>query len=140
MGNTQVEIRPPKSAVEIAAFGNICDKVGVPSSLASMGGENERGLMALTKEGVVIGGITYAVCPDGNPNEKIACIDALAVHPDYQRRGIGKNIISTLLELLRQDRVTEVTTIPIGFSKAFYLKFGFVPDYECDPIYMKLPM
>ena len=136
MSNVQLEIRSPKNVIEIATFGDICGIVGVPPLLASMDGEKIRGLMALSQE-VVIGGITYAVhLSNGNGIGKTASIDALAVHPDYQGRGAGKNLISSLLTTLKQEGVVEVTAVPLGTSKDFYDKCGFFPDYACVPVYM----
>ena len=53
----------------------------------------------------------------------------IAVHPDYQRRGIGQGIMSRLVAAIR-DRVPAsayVSLIADGDANRLYEKFGFEP-------------
>ncbi|NDW05409.1 GNAT family N-acetyltransferase [Jiella pacifica] len=65
-------------------------------------------------------------------------ISELSVDPDHQRRGIGRSLVSAVLERARwfQHRAVGLTTygdIPVGAP--FYRRLGFaaVPDADCPP-------
>lgn len=134
---TEIQIRSPRNNTELASFREICRQVGVPTLLGEMDGTSTKGLMALADE-TLIGGLIYAVCNRTQP--VTADLDALAIHPNYQRRGTGKKLIDTLKTMLREEGVVEVKTIPIGFSKQFYLACGFKPEFDEEPFYMTVTL
>ncbi len=43
--------------------------------------------------------------------EKVASIDAVAVHPDYQKRGVGRELMEELVAALRKAGVEKVSTL-----------------------------
>lgn len=63
---------------------------------------------------------------DGGCNFEIVDI---AVHPDYQRRGLGSQIMTALMAHLRSTAPASayVSLIADGATPALYEKFGFEP-------------
>lgn len=53
----------------------------------------------------------------------------IAVHPDYQRRGIGRGVMSRLMTELREraPRTAYVSLIADGDASKLYEQFGFRP-------------
>lgn len=66
-------------------------------------------------------------------------LQEIVVSPEYQGRGIGRQIVGRLLDYVRQNSIPG-TRVTVGLSAAkgkagFYEKFGFVsrPNDACDP-------
>jgi ribosomal protein S18 acetylase RimI-like enzyme len=90
-------------------------EMGLPGTLFGVCVRKDRELIGM---GRIIG--------DGGCNYEI--VD-MAVHPDYQRQGIGLGIMAALMEYL-QDNAPEsayVSLIADGDAPALYEKFGFEP-------------
>ncbi len=73
--------------------------------------------------------------------EDLYWISELSVDPDHQRRGVGRSLVSAVLERARwfQHRAVGLTTyadIPVGAP--FYRRSGFaaVPDADC-PLWLR---
>lgn len=53
----------------------------------------------------------------------------ILVHPDYQGRGIGKIVVTTLLKMvqdsLKEDDVFQIEAAPTYGNRGFYVKCGF---------------
>jgi putative acetyltransferase len=62
----------------------------------------------------------------------VALLGPLAVHPDHQRRGIGKALIAEGLARLTTDGVKQVLVLG---DPAYYSRFGFRPASHVVPPY-----
>ena len=62
--------------------------------------------------------------------EKTAIIDAVAVHPDYQKRGVGRALMEELLPALKKAGVEKVSTL-VEWDDwrmlSFFRTYGFKP-------------
>ena len=86
---------------------------------------NMDGVLVAEVNGRVVGYITTSV----NPETKIGHIPNLAVHPDFQRRGIGRMLIEAALRLLRERgmEMAKIETLEQNIvASRFYPKMGFV--------------
>lgn len=52
-------------------------------------------------------------------------IGQMVVHPDYQRRSLGKKILSTLIDLAKKEGATSLTLNARLTAVGFYQKLGF---------------
>lgn len=50
---------------------------------------------------------------------------SLAVHPDYQRRGYGRELLNALIDLARREGREAVTLTCRDHKVAYYESFGF---------------
>ncbi|MBI3035122.1 GNAT family N-acetyltransferase [Candidatus Woesearchaeota archaeon] len=132
MNSLSVEIKPARDETEFSSIEHICQLTRISSISLS---ERIKGLIAVSPEGIIVGGVLYYVGFQHN-GQIIAAIDALAVHPAHQKKKIGKNIVLTLIEILKIQGTGEVTTVPINHTEPFYESCGFQPDNEHPPIYM----
>jgi putative acetyltransferase len=83
-------------------------------------------------EGKVIGHILYSYIDLVNEGTlKVLGLAPIAVHPQFQKQGIGSALIKTSLEIA--DTNGEAIVIVLGYP-AFYNRFGFVPsvDYQIE--------
>jgi ribosomal protein S18 acetylase RimI-like enzyme len=86
---------------------------------------NADGVFVAEIDGEVAGYITTNV----NHQTKIGGIPNLSVHPNFQQRGLGTELIETALVYLKEEgmlysRIETLDQNPIG--TAFYPKMGFV--------------
>ena len=65
-------------------------------------------------------------------SETVALLGPLAVHPDYQRQGIGKALIADGLSRLEAKGVTEVLVLG---DPTYYSRSGFRPASRVTPPY-----
>lgn len=88
---------------------------GLPNSLFATTIRDGERLVAM---GRVIG--------DGGCNLEIVDV---AVHPDYQRRGLGSRVMAALMDWIGKNapRTAYVSLIADDHSPALYSKFGFEP-------------
>jgi GNAT superfamily N-acetyltransferase len=70
-----------------------------------------------------------------------ALILDLIVHPDFQNRGIGSQILNKLIEKCRQHRIRDIQLFSVKGKAEFYHKCGFrdrpdgAPGMEIKPYY-----
>ncbi len=57
----------------------------------------------------------------------------MIVHPDYQNRGIGSQILKELLDKCRSDGILEMQLFCAEGKEQFYQKHGFVRRMETAP-------
>ncbi len=86
---------------------------------------NADGVFVAEIDGEVVGYITTYI----NHRTKIGGIPNLSVHPNFQQRGLGTELIETALVYLKEEgmlysRIETLDQNPIG--TAFYPKMGFV--------------
>ena len=67
-----------------------------------------------------------------------AYIQDLMVHPDYQRRGIGTELMTIMINYLKQKHIYMISVVFEENLKPFYEKFGFfnmlcgqMETYDC---------
>ena len=65
-------------------------------------------------------------------------IQDLMVHPDYQRRGIGTELMTIMINYLKQKHIYMISVVFEENLKPFYEKFGFfnmlcgqIETYDC---------
>jgi ribosomal protein S18 acetylase RimI-like enzyme len=58
-----------------------------------------------------------------------AYILRLIVHPEYQRQGIGTELMNKLMEILKENNLLPTLVATPGKDK-FYEKFGFKQEYK----------
>lgn len=54
-----------------------------------------------------------------------AYIQDLMVHPDYQRRGVGTELMNRMIAALKQRHIYMITVVFEEDLKPFYRRFGF---------------
>lgn len=68
-----------------------------------------------------------------------AYIQDLMVHPDYQGRGIGTDLMKKMIDYLKEKHIYMISVVFEESLKPFYEKFGFfnmlcgqMETYDCD--------
>lgn len=67
--------------------------------------------------------IAYVDCVSNGVTD--AYIQDLAVHPDYQGRGIGTDLMNRMIAYLKEKHIYMISVIFEERLKPFYAKFGF---------------
>jgi GNAT superfamily N-acetyltransferase len=93
----------------------------------------DRSFFLVADEGKEIGAITAWWNPDWKDGEW-GQIHWVAVHPDYQGRGLSKPMMSVAMKRLKQfhDRCFLGTSTRRIVAIKVYLDFGFYPDLESE--------
>ena len=76
--------------------------------------------IAVYEKEVLIG---YIDCVSNGVTD--AYIQDLMVHPDYQRRGIGTELMTIMINYLKQKHIYMISVVFEEHLKPFYEKFGF---------------
>ena len=89
--------------------------------------------IAVYEKEVLIG---YIDCVSNGVTD--AYIQDLMVHPDYQRRGIGTELMTIMINYLKQKHIYMISVVFEESLKPFYEKFGFfnmlcgqMETYDC---------
>ena len=89
--------------------------------------------IAVYEKEVLIG---YIDCVSNGVTD--AYIQDLMVHPDYQRRGIGTELMTIMINYLKQKHIYMISIVFEENLKPFYEKFGFfnmlcgqMETYDC---------
>ena len=89
--------------------------------------------IAVYEKEVIIG---YIDCVSNGVTD--AYIQDLMVHPDYQRRGIGTELMTIMISYLKQKHIYMISVVFEENLKPFYEKFGFfnmlcgqMETYDC---------
>ena len=89
--------------------------------------------IAVYEKEVLIG---YIDCVSNGVTD--AYIQDLMVHPDYQRRGIGTELMTIMINYLKQKHIYMISVVFEENLKPFYEKFGFfnmlcgqIETYDC---------
>ena len=89
--------------------------------------------IAVYEKEVLIG---YIDCVSNGVTD--AYIQDLMVHPDYQRRGIGTELMTIMISYLKQKHIYMISVVFEENLKPFYEKFGFfnmlcgqMETYDC---------
>lgn len=92
------------------------------------------GLLSLVVEsdGKVVGHIVFTPCTLANGEFELSLLGPLAVHPDYQRQGLGKALIRRGIEQLRAQRFAKVLVLG---DPNYYGRSGFVAESDIHPPY-----
>ena len=59
-----------------------------------------------------------------------ATIWDVAIHPDFQRKGLGKKLMRYNIKRLRNDDISNITLFADPHVVDFYRSIGFMPDPE----------
>lgn len=85
-------------------------------------------LVAVDDSGAIAGGVTFDIIPSFNPHGASACVEIMAVAPDYQRRGIGRMLLEAVeRHAWARDcgRVEIVPGVHRPEARAFYTAQGY---------------
>ena len=89
--------------------------------------------IAVYEKEVLIG---YIDCVSNGVTD--AYIQDLMVHPDYQRRGVGTELMTIMINYLKQKQIYMISVVFEETLKPFYEKFGFfnmlcgqMEPYDC---------
>ena len=89
--------------------------------------------IAVYEKEVLIG---YIDCVSNGVTD--AYIQDLMVHPDYQRRGVGTELMTIMINYLKQKHIYMISVVFEENLKPFYEKFGFfsmlcgqIETYDC---------
>ncbi len=91
----------------------------------------DRSFFVITDDGEEVGTITAWWNPDWRDKEW-GLIHWVAVHPDYQGRGLAKSAMTVAMKRLKQSHDRALLNTSTGRIAALkvYLDFGFCPDLE----------
>ena len=92
------------------------------------GGVASTAFAAAVEEGFLVATVDDRVVATGMINLATGKIDAIFVHPDFMKRGIGAAMIGHLEELACSERLPELTLDSTLNAAAFYRSLGFVGD------------
>jgi GNAT superfamily N-acetyltransferase len=102
--------------------------------------------VALSDEGVLLGGVTYVPGPGTSmsefADEEAAGIRHLAVDPSHQGSGAGHALVEACIaraRVLHRRRVRLHSTQPMVVARAMYERFGFVHTPEFDIFFDEEP-
>ena len=89
--------------------------------------------IAVYEKEVLIG---YIDCVSNGVTDEY--IQDLMVHPDYQRRGVGTELMTIMINYLKQKQIYMISVVFEETLKPFYEKFGFfnmlcgqMETYDC---------
>lgn len=69
---------------------------------------------------------------------KFYVLRTMQIHPNYQRKGLGAQILKKYDQLLRERQIDEVYCMPYAHLESFYNKIGFVKICDSDaPIFLQ---
>jgi len=93
----------------------------------------DRSFFVITDDGEEVGTIT-AWWNSNLRNEEWGLIHWVAVHPDYQGRGLAKPAMTVAMKRLKQSHERAMLSTSSGRIIAIkvYLDFGFCPDLEAE--------
>ena len=96
-------------------------------------GLEDRSFFVITDDGEEVGSITAWWNPDWRGKEW-GMIHWVAIHPDYQGRGLAKPAMTVAMKRLKQshDRSFLGTSTARVIAIKVYLDFGFCPDLESN--------
>lgn len=78
----------------------------------------------------IIGHIAYSRMKfEGSFSKEVLCFGPLSIHPDYQNKGIGTQLITYTLEKARE---LQYQAVLITGSPDYYHRFGFEPASKYD--------
>ncbi len=84
--------------------------------------KNNAVVYLILRDGKIVGDASYEIKPDG-----VAYISGLAIDPQFQKQGIGREATRLLLEELKNMKRIELVTHPENSGALkIYLSFGFV--------------
>jgi ribosomal protein S18 acetylase RimI-like enzyme len=76
----------------------------------------------VTKDGVVVGDTSYEKKNDG-----LIYLSGLAIDPNFQKQGIGKEVMRLIMEELKNEKKVVLVVHPENSAAIkIYLSFGFV--------------
>lgn len=93
----------------------------------------DRSFFVITDDGEAVGTVTAWWNPDWRGREW-GIIHWIAIHPDYQGRGLSKPAMTAAMKRLKKshDRAYLNTSTGRIIAVKVYLDFGFYPDLERD--------
>ncbi len=114
-------------AIQIAAYSQEAKLLGAVSfpplqrSIADIEGTNERFFGAYL-DGTLVG----VVALEGDPSSAAMVISSLVVLPAFQRLGVGRSLLSTVVNEFPSQVLTVSTGLQNAPALALYAEFGFV--------------
>ena len=95
--------------------------IGLPDHAWEMKDDIAWHIVALENE-KVIGCVLLAPLNEENSEAQLM---QMAVHPDFQRKGIGKLLVEEVLNIARENSISSVKCHSRAKAVDFYLKMGF---------------
>ncbi len=81
---------------------------------------------------IMVGHAIFTICDIGGRIDKVALLGPIAIHPDWQRQGIGSAIVRTGLRRLENVGTRQVYVLG---DPVYYARFGFETENGVAPPY-----
>ncbi len=88
--------------------------------------------LVLDQSGQIIGHVAFTPCTTGGGRAVLSLLGPLAIHPDWQKQGLGGSLVREGLARLRKQGVTGVLVLG---DPAYYGRFGFRAEPNIAPPY-----
>lgn len=82
--------------------------------------------------GTLAGHVAFTFCEIADRPERAALLGPLAVHPQHQRKGIGRALVETSRARLQEARIARILVLG---DPAYYGRLGFTTETGITPPY-----
>lgn len=123
-----ITIRPARFTDASAIFHRIKSHPDelVPKPISAILLNIDRFLVAEAPDGTIAGTIAWSVLPEIDPEALPSVeIQSLTVHPEHQRKGIGRALVEAAVERIARLNARQV--IVLTFTPPFFATLGFEP-------------
>ena len=95
----------------------------ISSSISNVSQNIDR-FFVYEEAGKIFGCVSWSILPEiGKPKAPTLEIKSLAVHKSYQKKGIGRALVTSAIDNIKDFKPTQI--IALTFAKGFFEKLGF---------------